>query len=223
MNKTSIHDSLPELWQALGETAQMVALSMVITAVFGTLVGILLYLTAPGGLRPNRVFNQVFGAVVNVFRSLPFLILLIAVIPFTRLVVHTAYGPTAAVVPLSIGAIPFFGRIVESALREVSPGKVEAAQVMGATTGQIVRKVLLPEAMSPLVSGATLTLVMLIGYSAMAGTIGGGGVGDFAIRYGYQRFNTPVLLVAVAVLIVVVQVVQSLGDLAVRSLAHRRD
>ena len=223
MRRTSVRDALPELWQALGETAWMVALAFAITVVLGTAVGILLRLTAPDGLRPNAAVNRVFGAVVNLARSLPFLILLIAVIPVTRFIVGTAYGPTAAVVPLAIGAIPFFGRVVEAALREVSPGKIEAAQVMGASTGQIVRKVLLPEAASPLVSGATLTLVMLIGYSAMAGTIGGGGVGDFAIRYGYQRFNTPVLLVSVAVLIVIVQIIQSVGDLIVRSLAHRRD
>ena len=130
---------------------------------------------------------------------------------------------TAAVVPLAVGAIPFFARVVEAAVREVAPGKVEAAQVMGATTWQIVRKVLLPESLPGLVAGATLTLVTLIGYSTMAGTIGGGGVGDFAIRYGYQRFNTPVLLMAVVVLIVVVQAVQSAGDALVRSMAHRRD
>ncbi|MGO4956005.1 methionine ABC transporter permease [Luteococcus sp. Sow4_B9] len=222
MNKTSIAESLPELWAALGDTAWMVLLSFVVTVVFGIITGVLLRLTDHDGLRPHRTFNRIFGAIVNVFRSLPFLILLIAVIPFTRWVVGTAYGPTAAVVPLAIGAIPFFGRVVESALREVAPGKIEAAQVMGASTWQIVRKVLLPEAMSPLVSGATLTLVMLIGYSAMAGTIGGGGVGDFAIKYGYQRFNTPVLLVSVVVLIIIVQLIQSIGDAIVRSMAHKR-
>lgn len=223
MNKTSIVESLPELWKALAETGWMVLLSFLITLVFGTLTGILLRVTDADGLAPNKGFNKLFGGLVNIFRSLPFLILLIAVIPLTRLVVGTAYGPTAAVVPLAIGAIPFFGRVVESALREVAPGKIEAAKVMGASNGQIVRKVLLPEAMSPLVSGATLTLVMLIGYSAMAGTIGGGGVGDFAIRYGYQRFNTPVLLVSVVVLIIVVQLIQSIGDAIVRGMAHKRD
>lgn len=223
MNKTSIVESLPELWKALAETGWMVLLSFLITLVLGTLTGILLRVTDADGLAPNKAFNKLFGGLVNIFRSLPFLILLIAVIPLTRLVVGTAYGPTAAVVPLAIGAIPFFGRVVESALREVAPGKIEAAKVMGASNGQIVRKVLLPEAMSPLVSGATLTLVMLIGYSAMAGTIGGGGVGDFAIRYGYQRFNTPVLLVSVVVLIIVVQLIQSIGDAIVRGMAHKRD
>jgi len=153
---------------------------------------------------------------------LPFLILLIALIGVTRAIVGTAIGPTAAIVPLTIGAIPFFARIVESALREVPRGRVEAAQAMGASTGQIVRKVLLPEAVSPLVAGATLTLVLLVGYSAMAGVIGGGGLGDFAIVYGYQRFNTPVLLVAVVVLIVMVQIMQSVGDGIIRAYAHRR-
>lgn len=223
MNKTSIVESLPELWKALAETGWMVLLSFLITLVLGTITGILLRVTDSDGLAPNKGFNKLFGGLVNIFRSLPFLILLIAVIPLTRLVVGTAYGPTAAVVPLAIGAIPFFGRVVESALREVAPGKIEAAKVMGASNGQIVRKVLLPEAMSPLVSGATLTLVMLIGYSAMAGTIGGGGVGDFAIRYGYQRFNTPVLLVSVVVLIIIVQLIQSIGDAIVRGMAHKRD
>lgn len=222
MKKTTVAESLPELWVALGETAWMVALSFIVTLILGTLVGVLLRLSAPDGLRPKAWAYTIFGGIVNLARSLPFLILLIAVIPVTRFIVGTAYGPTAAAVPLAIGAIPFFGRVVEAALREVAPGKVEAAQVMGATTWQIVRKVLLPEAAAPLVSGGTLTLVMLIGYSAMAGTIGGGGVGDFAIRYGYQRFNTPVLLVSVAVLIVIVQAIQSIGDLIVRGMTHKR-
>ncbi len=147
---------------------------------------------------------------------------MIALLSFTRWVVGTAYGPTAAVVPLSVGAIPFYARVVESAMREVAPGKIEAAQVMGANTWQIVRKVLLPESLPGLISGATLTLVTLIGYSTMAGAIGGGGVGDFAIRYGYQRFNGEVLLLAVIVLIAIVQLVQSIGDGIVQRMAYRR-
>ncbi len=223
MTQTTWMEALPELLGSLGQTAWMVGWSFLITLVLGTAAGVLLRLTAPDGLTPNRWFYGVFGALVNIARSLPFLILMIALIGFTRWVVGTAYGPTAAVVPLAVGAIPFFARVVEAAVREVAPGKVEAAQVMGATTWQIVRKVLLPESLPGLVAGATLTLVTLIGYSTMAGTIGGGGVGDFAIRYGYQRFNTPVLLMAVVVLIVVVQAVQSAGDALVRSMAHRRD
>ena len=222
MRQTPWTDALPELLAALGETGWMVGWSFLITLVLGTAVGVLLRLWAPDGLRPSRALYGAVGAVVNVARSLPFLILMIALIGFTRWLVGTAYGPTAAVVPLAVGAIPFYARVVEAALREVAPGKVEAAQVMGANTGQIVSKVLLPESLPGLVAGATLTLVTLIGYSTMAGAIGGGGVGDFAIRYGYQRFNMPVLLMAVLVLIAIVQVVQSLGDAAVARMAHRR-
>ncbi|TWH36899.1 D-methionine transport system permease protein [Rhodococcus rhodochrous J38] len=220
MNKLQWYEAFPEVWEATLETLYMVAVSFVLTVVGGVLVGIVLQLTSPSGLWPRRTLNTVLGVIVNLFRSLPFLILLIALIGFTRFIVGTAIGPTAAIVPLTIGAIPFFGRIVESALREVPRGRVEAAQAMGATNAQIVRKVLLPEALSPLIAGATLTLVLLVGYSAMAGVIGGGGLGDFAIVY--QRFNTPVLLLAVVVLIVMVQIMQSIGDLMVRRLAHRR-
>nr|NLI49948.1 ABC transporter permease [Propionibacterium sp.] len=220
--KTTWIEALPDLGLAFGETAWMVGWSFVLTVLLGTLAGVALRLTAPDGLTPNRWFYGIFGAVVNLARSLPFLILMIALLSFTRFVVGTAYGPTAAIVPLTVGAIPFFARVVEAALREVAPGKLEAAQVMGASTRQIVTKVLLPESLPGLIAGATLTLVTLIGYSTMAGAIGGGGVGDFAIRYGYQRFNTPVLLMAVVVLIVLVQVIQSLGDAVVRSLNHRR-
>lgn len=222
MNKPTWVDVLPEVWEATLETLYMVAVSFVLTVIGGVLVGIVLQITSPSGLWPRRVLNTVLGVIVNLFRSLPFLILLIALIGFTRFVVGTAIGPTAAIVPLTIGAIPFFARIVESALREVPKGRVEAAQAMGATNLQIVRKVLLPEALSPLVAGATLTLVLLVGYSAMAGVVGGGGLGDFAIVYGYQRFNTPVLMVAVVVLIVMVQIMQSVGDGIIRALAHRR-
>jgi D-methionine transport system permease protein len=222
MNKLTWYDSLPEVWEATLETLYMVTVSFVLTVIGGVLVGIVLQVTSPSGLLPRRTLNTVLGVIVNLFRSLPFLILLIALIGVTRAIVGTAIGPTAAIVPLTIGAIPFFARIVESALREVPRGRREAAQAMGASTGQIVRKVLLPEAVSPLVAGATLTLVLLVGYSAMAGVIGGGGLGDFAIVYGYQRFNTPVLLVAVVVLIVMVQIMQSVGDGIIRAYAHRR-
>lgn len=220
--KTTPVEAIPELLSALGETAWMVIWSWAIAMVLGTAAGVLLRLSAPDGLRPNRWFYGIFGGIVNITRSLPFLILMIALIPVTRWIVGSAFGPTPAIVPLAIAAIPFFGRIVESNLREVAQGKIEAAQVMGATTWQIVRKVLLPESAAPLVSGATLVMVMLIGYSAMAGTIGGGGVGDFAVRYGYQRNNSPVLLMSVVTLIIVVQGIQSLGDLIVSRMAHRR-
>lgn len=222
MNKTTWLEALPELLEALGETAWMTFGSFLITLVLGLALGVWLRLASPDGLRPNVVVYQVLGAIVNLTRSLPFLILMIVLIPVTRLIAGTAYGPTAAIVPLAVGAIPFYARVVESALREVAVGKIEAAQSMGSTTGQIVQKVLLPESLPGLVAGATLTLVTLIGYSTMAGAIGGGGVGDFAIRYGYQRFNTPVLLSAVIVLVVIVQAVQMIGDGIVRSMNHKR-
>lgn len=222
MNKLSWYDALPEVWAATLDTLYMVGVAFLLTVVGGVLVGVLLHVTAPDGLRPIRTLYLVLGAVVNVFRSLPFLVLLIALIGVTRLVVGTAIGPTAALVPLTIGAIPFFARIVESALREVPRGRVDAARAMGASNRQIVTKVLLSESLSSLISGSTLTAVLLVGYSAMAGVVGGGGLGDFAIVYGYQRFNTPVLMVAVVVLIVLVQALQTAGDVAVRALAHRR-
>lgn len=222
MTKTTWVEALPELLTALGQTAWMTLGACLVTLVLGLGLGVWLRLAAPDGLRRNAVVHQSLGALVNLTRSLPFLILMIVLIPFTRLVAGTAYGPTAAIVPLAVGAIPFYARVVESALREVPVGRIEAAQSMGSTTAQIVRKVLLPEALPGLVSGATLTLVTLIGYSTMAGAIGGGGVGDFAIRYGYQRFNTPVLLSAVLVLVVVVQLVQMLGDGIVRAIARGR-
>ena len=222
MRKVSWLEALPELMESLGQTAWMVGWSFLIVVVLGLTVGVILRLASPDGLRPNPIVYQSVGIVVNLARSLPFLILMIALISFTRWLVGTAYGATAAIVPLAVGAIPFYARVVESALREVSPGKIEAAQVMGANTWQVVRKVLLPESLPGLISGATLTLVTLIGYSTMAGAIGGGGVGDFAIRYGYQRFNGEVLLMAVVVLIIIVQLVQSIGDAIVNRMAYRR-
>ncbi|GAB3625009.1 ABC transporter permease [Mariniluteicoccus endophyticus] len=220
--KTTVAQALPEVWEALQETLLMVGAASVLTVLIGTAIGVLLVVTGPLGFWANRPLNRVLGAVINVGRSLPFIILLIVLIPLTRLLAGTSIGPVAAIVPLTVGSVPFFARVVEASLHEVARGKVEAARAMGATNRDIVVKVLLPEAAPGLVAGITLTVVMLIGFSAMAGTIGGGGLGDFAIRYGYQRFNTPVLLVAVAVLIVLVQGVQSLGDLIVARMARRR-
>ncbi|PBJ01427.1 Methionine import system permease protein MetP [Rhodococcus erythropolis] len=222
MNKTSWQDSLGEAWEALLDTLYMVGVSFVLTVIIGIALGVLLHTSAPDGIRPNRVLNSVLGTVVNIGRSLPFVILLVLLIPATRAIVGTALGATAAIVPLTIGSVPFFARVVENALREVDSGRVEAARSMGATDKDIVVKVLLPESVPGLVAGATLTAVMLIGFSAMAGAIGAGGLGDFAIKYGYQRFNTPVLFVAVVILIVLVQAIQSTGDLVVRSMAHKR-
>ncbi|ORI28685.1 metal ABC transporter permease [Rhodococcus erythropolis] len=222
MNKTSWQDSLGEAWEALLDTLYMVGVSFVLTVIIGIALGVLLHASAPHGIRPNRVLNSVLGTVVNIGRSLPFVILLVLLIPATRAIVGTALGATAAIVPLTIGSVPFFARVVENALREVDSGRVEAARSMGATDKDIITKVLLPESVPGLVAGATLTAVMLIGFSAMAGAIGAGGLGDFAIKYGYQRFNTPVLFVAVVILIVLVQAIQSTGDLVVRSMAHKR-
>ncbi|BEL02206.1 ABC transporter permease [Actinoplanes sichuanensis] len=206
------------LTEGVQETAWMVGVSALLTAVGGLLVGVLLVLTDKGRLRP---VNMVLGAIVNVGRSLPFIILLVAVIPFTRAIVGTTIGTDAAIVPLTIGAIPFFARIVESALREVPPDVVAAATAMGATRRQIVAKVLLRESLPSLVAGLTITVIALVGYSAMAGVVGGGGLGDLAIRYGYQRFETEVMIATVVALVLFVQLVQMVGDLLVRRLSHR--
>jgi D-methionine transport system permease protein len=209
------------LWEGFKETAWMVGFSALLTAIGGLLVGILLVLTDRGGLLAFRPVNVVLGLIVNIGRSLPFIILLVAVIPFTRALVGTTIGTTAAIVPLTIGAIPFYARIVETAIREVPSDVVAAAVAMGASRRQIVGKVLLREARPGLVAGLTITVVALVGYSAMAGVVGGGGLGDLAIRYGYQRFETDVMIATVVILIAFVQAVQSAGDIIVRRLSHR--
>jgi D-methionine transport system permease protein len=206
---------------SLWETLIMVAISGAFGAVLGLPLGILLYLTQPGGVVAQPLLNRVLGTSVNALRSTPFIILLVAIIPFTRLLTGSSIGTMAAVVPLTISAAPFFARLIETALHEVDHGLVEAAQSMGADTRQIVLKVLLPEAWPGIVAALTITLVSLTGYSAMAGAIGGGGLGDLGIRYGYQRFLPEVMLAVVLVLIAFVQAVQSLGDWAVRRLSHK--
>ncbi|WP_305783402.1 methionine ABC transporter permease [Symbioplanes lichenis] len=209
------------LWEGLKETLWMVGVATLVTVVGGLLIGVLLVLTDRGGLLPARPVNALLGLIVNVGRSLPFIILLVAVIPFTRALVGTTIGTTAAIVPLAIGAIPFYARLVETALREVPADVVAAAVAMGSSRAQIVGKVLLREARSGLVAGLTVTVIALVGYSAMAGVVGGGGLGDLAIRYGYQRFETEVMIATVVVLVVLVQLVQMLGDVLVRRLSHR--
>jgi len=206
---------------ALGETLQMVAISAFVAAVAGIPLGILLTITDRGGVLQQLAFNRIAGAVVNATRSTPFIILMVAIIPFTRLIVHTSIGTTAAIVPLSVAAIPFFARLVESAMREVPPSLIEAARAMGASPLQIALFVLLPEALPSIVAAFTVTFVSLIGYSAMAGAIGGGGLGDLGIRYGYERFEPSVMIATVAVLIALVQLVQTIGDRAARRLSHR--
>lgn len=209
------------LFDGLWETLVMVGISGGVGALFGIPLGVILILTDRGGILQNLPVNRILGLIVNAARSTPFIILMVAIIPFTRLVVGTSIGTAAAIVPLTIAAIPFIARLVETALREVPSGLIEAADAMGATPLQIVVKVLLPEALPGIVAGLTITLVSLIGYSAMAGAVGGGGLGDIGIRYGYQRFLPEVMGAVVLVLIVFVQGVQSLGDRLVRKLSHR--
>lgn len=209
------------LFDGLIETLVMVGVSGGIGALFGIPLGVILILTDRGGILQNLTVNRVLGLVINAARSTPFIILMVAIIPFTRLVAGTSIGTAAAIVPLTIAAIPFIARLVETALREVPSGLIEAADAMGATPLQIVTKVLLPEALPGIVAGLTITFVSLIGYSAMAGAVGGGGLGDIGIRYGYQRFLPEVMLAVVLVLIVFVQGVQSAGDRLVRKLSHR--
>lgn len=208
------------LAQGLWETLVMVFVSTAVALVAGTPLGVLLVVTSPGHLWPRRILNQVLAGIVNAGRSLPFIILMVAIIPFTRLVVGTSIGTAAAIVPLSVAAIPFVARLVESALAEVDRGVIEAAQAMGATPWQIIRQVLFPEALPALLLGATITAISLVGYSAMAGAVGGGGLGDLAIRYGYQRFQGDVMLATVLVLLALVQFMQSLGDRLARRVRH---
>ena len=200
------------LLKALWETLYMVASSGVISFALGIPLGVLLYVTRAGRILENTITNRVLGLLVNAGRSIPFIILMVAIIPFTRLLMGTSIGTTAAIVPLSVAAIPFVARIAEGALQEVPTGLVEAAQAMGASPMQIITRVLLPEAGAGLINGMTITLVTLVNYSAMAGAIGGGGLGDLGIRYGYQRFDAVIMLATVLVLIALVQLLQMGGD-----------
>jgi D-methionine transport system permease protein len=203
------------VWNATVETLAMVFASTLFSLVLGLPLGILLCVTGPeaqGGIIPKPLLNNVLGRIVNVLRSFPFIILMILLFPLSRIIVGTSIGTTATIVPLSIAAAPFVARIIETAVKEVDPGVIQAARAMGSTTMQIIAKVLIPEAMPSLVSGVTLTIINLIGYSAMAGAIGGGGLGDLAIRYGYQRFRPDVMLVSVIVILVLVEVVQVVGN-----------
>jgi len=206
---------------SLLETLLMVAVSGGIAVVLGIPLGVILVVTSRGAMLQNLAVNRVLGFVVNATRSVPFVILMVAIIPFTRWVAQTSIGTTAAIVPLSVAAIPFMARIAENAMREIDPGLITAARAMGASPLQIIVKVLLPESWPGLVAGVIVTLVSLIGYSVMAGAIGGGGLGDMGIRYGYQRFLPEVMLAVVVVLIAMVQAVQSFGDWLVRRMSHR--
>ncbi|TQN37839.1 D-methionine transport system permease protein [Blastococcus colisei] len=210
----------PQLVEATWETLYMVGVATALTVLIGVPLGVLLTITAPGALSPRPALHRALGLLVNLGRSLPFIILLVLVAPVTRGIVGTTIGSTATIVPLTIGAVPFLARLVETSLREVSHGKVEATLAMGARRRDVVRTVLLPEALPSLVAGVTVTVVALVSYSAMAGAIGGGGLGDFAIRYGYQQFRTDITVATVVLLLVVVQLLQWAGDRWARRLAH---
>lgn len=212
-------DMIPLLSKALGETIYMVAVSMTIASVLGIPLGVLLHTTSRGQILESPAFNRIIGAIVNAIRSIPFIILMVAIIPLTRILVGSAIGTTAAMVPLVIASVPFIGRQVETSLKEVPYGLVEAALAMGATPCQIIWHVLLPEAMSSIAAQLTTVIISLVGESAMAGAIGGGGLGDLAIRYGYQRFRPEIMLATVVILIILVQAVQFAGN----TLAKRLD
>ncbi len=212
----------PEMWGLLldsfWETMYMVVTSTVLATLIGLPLGVVLTVTRSNHILPNVAVNSVLGTVVNAARSTPFIILMVAIIPLTRLIVGSSIGTTAAIVPLTISAAPFVARVIEGSLLEIDPGVIEAAQAMGASPMQIIMKVLLPEALHSIVLGITLAIISLIGYSAMAGALGGGGLGDLAIRYGYQRFRLDVMIITVVVLIVMVQAMQSIGDYASKKL-----
>ncbi|WP_426041145.1 methionine ABC transporter permease [Brevundimonas sp. TWP2-3-4b1] len=211
----------PEILRATRDTLLMLGGAMVLTVVFGVPLGVLLYLSGKGRLAANPVLNGVLSLVVNILRSVPFIILLIVMLPVTVLLVGTSLGVAGAIPPLVVGAAPFYARLVETALREVDKGVVEATQAMGGSTFQIVTRALLPEAMPGIIAGATVTAIALVSYTAMAGVVGAGGLGDLAIRFGYQRFQTDVMVVTVVLLLVLVQILQMIGDRLVARVSHR--
>ncbi|APT58875.1 methionine ABC transporter permease [Roseomonas gilardii] len=206
---------------AAWETLVMVFVSIAVAVAIGLPLALLLYSTGQGGLRPNGWINRPLGLLINAVRSTPFIILMVAIVPFTRLVAGTSIGTSAAIVPLALAATAFISRLFEGALREVDRGVIEAARAMGATRMQILTRVLVPEAMPGIIAAITVSLVSLVGFSAMAGAIGGGGLGDLGIRFGYQRFMPEVMATVVVILILFVQGLQSLGDWLVRRVSHR--
>ena len=213
---------LSQYTQAFGDTLYMVCVALFIGSVIGIPVGVLLAITRKDGLRENRIVYVVLNTVVNIVRSVPFIILMVAIMPFTRLVVHTSIGTNAAIVPLVVYVIPYIGRLIESAILEVDSGIYEAAESLGAGTIETIRYFILPEAKGSMVLALTTATIGLIGATAMAGTIGGGGIGDLAISFGYQQFDTVVILVTVVILIVIVQLVQSFGNWYARKSRHEK-
>ncbi|PAD34142.1 methionine ABC transporter permease [Terribacillus saccharophilus] len=212
---------LPELNQAFLETLLMVSIALAVAILIGLPFGILLFVTDRGLFLENVVVKRVAGLVINLIRSVPFVILLVFLLPFTQFLLNTTIGPLAASVSLSVAAIPFYARIVESSARDIDKGVIEAAIAVGASPWMIIKSIILPEVKPGLITGLTITAISLIGYSAMAGTIGGGGIGDLAIRYGYYRYDNTIMFTTVIVLIVLVQVVQYLGDLIARVVSKR--
>ncbi len=211
------------LLEGTRDTLYMTLVSTLFGYVLGLPLGIVLAVTDKGGIRENKVVYKILDLISNILRSIPFLILLILVIPLTKLIVGKSYGSSATIVPLVIAAAPFIGRMVESSIKEVDRGVIEAAQSMGAGTWQIIRKVLIPEAKTSLLVGVTIAIGTILGYSAMAGVVGGGGLGDIAIRYGYYRYETGVMLVTIVILVALVQILQGIGMMISRKLDHRRN
>ena len=209
------------LLQGIGETFYMVIVSTLAAYVLGIPLGVILYITAEDGIKANKPVNVILSFVINVLRSVPFLILLVAILPFTRLVVGTTIGSTASIVPLVVAAAPFVARMVESSLKEVDGGVIEAAKAMGSTNWQIITKVLLPEARPSLLIGMTIAFATILGYSAMAGFVGGGGLGAIAVNYGYYRYQTDIMLITVALLVLIVQIFQEGGLRLVRKIDRR--
>lgn len=209
------------LIESVKQTVTMVAISAILSTLIGLPLGILLVVTSPGQFLERPAFNRIAGTLINLIRSTPFIILMVAIIPFTRLIAGTTVGTFAAIVPLTVAITPLYARLAETAMREVDQSLIEAAQSMGASSLQIIFKVLLPEALPGIIAGQTVTLVSLIGYSAMAGTVGGGGLGDLGIRFGYQRFMPEVMIAVVIILVAIVQSVQMTGDFASRYVNHR--
>ena len=207
------------LWPAIWETIIMVVPSTILAVLIGFIVAITLVLTDEKGFKPNKAIYITLDFIINILRSLPFVILMVAIIPLTRFIVGKSYGEIAAIVPLTLASAPFIARVIESALKEVDEGVIEAAKSFGATDMQIIFRVMLKEAVPAIVSGITLSVISIIGYSAMAGTIGANGLGALAVRYGYQRFQTDVMIVTVIVLIIIVQIIQGLGNYLYKKLS----
>ncbi len=217
----NLEESLHLLTTATLETLAMVAVATLLSTLGGLLLAITLIVCEPGGLHPMPRLLRILNAIINLGRSIPFIILMVAIIPFTRLIVGTSIGTTAAIVPMVVAAIPYFARLAEAAFKEVPHGLVEAVTVMGASPRQIITHTYLREGLPALIRAVTVTTITLISYSAMAGAVGGGGLGDLAIRYGYQRFQTDIMLATVIILVVMVQLVQSLGDRIAQRYDHR--